>query len=291
MPFSAGQFMGRGRTKAQFCTHFPPTGPAKPPGTDPCGTSFPFRKRTGENRPRRYTFRKEPARTVPGGTSVNGRQVVEEGGEFRDLAGDRDAGMHEGHAGGDDLYVVALQPVVPVRRQSLALDVFLGTVDGQIDGDDGDERLALVLCDALPGDQVDLLEGIGKAVVIAEEVEVVVLVVEVAHLFAGPDLLLFELGGVQLITEGAAHGDGCLGLEGHHGTGFRDMRAHAAHGVEEGGPVVELEVVQGLGVVGAPVLDEIGQHGGVETAASAGAALKHDVGMGLHVGACHQRFP
>jgi len=44
---------------------------------------------------------------------------------------------------------------------------------------------------------------------------------------------------------------------------------------------VELEVVQGLGVVRAPVLDEIGQHGGIETAAAARTPLEHDIRVGL----------
>ena len=42
---------------------------------------------------------------------------------------------------------------------------------------------------------------------------------------------------------------------------------------------MELEVVQGLGIVRTPVLDEIREHGRIKTSAAAGAALKHDVGM------------
>ena len=96
--------------------------------------------------------------------------------------------MHERHAGRDMLGGAALDAVVPVGREALALDVLLRPVDGQVDRDDRHQRLALVLSDALPRDEVDLLEGIGQPVVIAEEVEVVVLVVEIAHLLAGLDL-------------------------------------------------------------------------------------------------------
>ena len=60
------------------------------------------------------------------------------------------------------------------------------------------------------------------------------------------------------------------------------MRAHCADRIEEGGSVVEFEVVQRLGVVGTPVLDKVCEHGGIKSSAAAGAAFKHDVRMGLN---------
>ena len=92
--------------------------------------------------------------------------------------------MHEGHACRDKdvgsalragaalRTEAALDTVVSVAVEAFALDVFLRAVDSQVDGDDCYQCFALVLGDGLPGDQVDLLEGIGEPVVIAEEVEV-----------------------------------------------------------------------------------------------------------------------
>ena len=44
---------------------------------------------------------------------------------------------------------------------------------------------------------------------------------------------------------------------------------------------MELQVIQGLCVVGAPVLDKVGQHSGVKASAAARAALEHYIGMSL----------
>ena len=91
--------------------------------------------------------------------------------------------MHESHAGRDKFFGAGVvlradtvfDEVVSVTVEALALDVFLRPVDCEVDSDDGYQCFALVLGDGLPGDEVDLLEGVGQPVVIAEEVEVVVL--------------------------------------------------------------------------------------------------------------------
>jgi hypothetical protein len=57
------------------------------------------------------------------------------------------------------------------------------------------------------------------------------------------------------------------------------MGAHGAYRIQERGSVMELEVVQGFGIVRTPVLYKIGEHGRVETSAAACAAFKHDIGM------------
>ena len=202
--------------------------------------------------------------------------------------------MHEGHArryqdvgsvqraGAALRTETVLDTIVSVAVEALALDVFLRPVNCEVYRDDGHQRFALVFGNGLPGDEIDLLEGVGQSVVIAEEVEVVILVVESAHLLAGFDLFLFQFGRVQFIAEGAAHGYGSFGLERNHWAGFRDVCSHGAHGIEEGGAVVELEVIQRFGVVGAPVLDKIREHGRFKAPAAAGAALKHDIRVGLH---------
>ena len=157
--------------------------------------------------------------------------------------------MHKGHAAGGQTACSAFYPVIFVGFETFALNVLLGAINSQVDGDDSDQSLAFVFGDALPRDQVDLFEGISQPVIIAEEVEVVIFMVEVAHLLTGPDFFLFQFGGIQLISEGTAHGDGGFGLEGDHGAGFRDMGAHGAYRIQERGSVVELEVVQGFGIV------------------------------------------
>ena len=178
--------------------------------------------------------------------------MIEEGRVFRNLARDRKTGVHEGHsrrdkdvgpvlrAGAALRIETVLDAIVSVAVEAFALDVFLRSIDCEVDCDDGHQRFALVFGDGLPRDEVDLLEGVGQSVVIAEEVEVVVLVIEGAHLLAGFDLFLLKFGRVQLVAEGAAHGNGCFGLEGNHGAGFRDVGAHGAHRIEEGRAVVEL---------------------------------------------------
>ena len=97
-------------------------------------------------------------------------QVVDEGGIFRNLTGNWKAGMHKGHAAGSQPACSAFDPVVFVGLETLTLYVLLRAVHSQVDGDDSDQGLAFVFGDALPRDQVDLFEGIGQPVIIAEEV-------------------------------------------------------------------------------------------------------------------------
>ena len=120
--------------------------------------------------------------------------MIEEGRIFRNLTRDRDSRVHEGHARCDE-YVgailragaalrseTALNTIVSVAVEAFALDVFLRTVDCEVDCDDSQQSFALIFGDGFPCDEVYLLEGVGQSVVIAEEVEVVVLVIEGAHL-------------------------------------------------------------------------------------------------------------
>ena len=60
-------------------------------------------------------------------------QVIEEGSVFRNLPGDRESGVHERHAACDHSIAVSFDPVGGVGREPLALDIFLRTIDGQVD--------------------------------------------------------------------------------------------------------------------------------------------------------------
>ena len=74
-----------------------------------------------------------------------GFQVINEGGEFGNLPGDRDSGVHQGHAGRCQNVPVALQPVITVWLKSFAFDVFLRAIDRHVDRDYGDQRFTLIL--------------------------------------------------------------------------------------------------------------------------------------------------
>ena len=78
-------------------------------------------------------------------SDLQGFQVINEGSKFGNLPGNRDSGVHQGHTGRCQNVSVALQPVITVWLKSFAFDVFLRTIDRQLDRDNGDQRFALIL--------------------------------------------------------------------------------------------------------------------------------------------------
>ena len=90
--------------------------------------------------------------------------------------------MHESHTGRDKIVAVSLNTIFLLGIEPPALDIFLRTIHCQVDCNDSHKGFALIPCKALPGDKIDLLEWICKPVIITVEVEVIVLVIELAHL-------------------------------------------------------------------------------------------------------------
>ncbi len=76
--------------------------------------------------------------------------MIDERGVFRHLSWDRDAGVHERHAGRFKHIAFPLNAVAHVAVKASALDILLRSVDRKAHGDDSQQRLALILRDAFP---------------------------------------------------------------------------------------------------------------------------------------------
>ena len=142
----------------------------------------------------------------------------------------------------------------------------------------GEEALLSVLRDELPGREALALHG-AQTVMVSLPHQILDPVEEADLPPDFPALLLRELRRVQFIAEGAGHGDRRSGPEGGGaarlviGTG-RNMGADRRGGIAVGGPLLDAEPGDGVGVVAAPDLRMERQHPRVEAAAAAGAALE-----------------
>ena len=168
-------------------------------------------------------------------------------------------------------------PVTGIRVQSLQPNVVGFGVGGGIHQHKAQQGFRLVFGNQLPGGAA------AQPVVIALPNQVLQFM-EPGDL--SPDGFFFlcrQSGGVQLIAEGARHGNGGPGADGGASSGLVVGRGgyvgtHGRHGIAEGGAVLDGQPGNGIGVVAAPDLGAVGQCPGIEPSTAAGAALKEYIG-------------
>ncbi len=205
-------------------------------------------------------------------------QMELEGGILRHLPVDGQSCAHQGRAGIGLL--AAIDRIHGSWVKTLGADVLLRTVAGQVRDHHAQEGLVLILGHMLPGGHIPHLEGIRQAVKVPLKGDVLIFPEPVALLLADLLLLFGKVGGIQLIAEGAAHGHHSLRLQRDELSAVGDMSAHGAGGVDEGGPIVELQPVDRMVIIADPVLGIVMEHGRVVPSAAAAAAFEEDIRVG-----------